>query len=94
MSTKVPIHHAKITHLWVVFDADFVVLPRVFIFGSAVLGERLNAHILEGDPGGAGRGLRRLLRRHRLPVTAHPERGVVVILGRGVEGAGEVGVLL
>ena len=94
MSTKIPIRYAKITHLRVVLDPDLVFLPRVFVFGAAVLGERLNAHILEGDSGGAGRGLRRLLRRHRLPVTAHPERGVVLILGRGVEGAGEVGVLL
>ena len=94
MSTKIPIQHAKTAYLRIVLDADLVVLPRVFVFGAAVLGERLNAHILEGDPGGAGRGLRRLLRRHRLPVTAHLERGVVVILGRGVEGAGEVGVLL
>ena len=94
MSTKIPIQYAKITHLWTVLDADLVVLPWGFVLGAAVLGERLNAHILEGDPGGAGRGLRRLLRRHRLPVPAHPERGVVVILGRGVEGAGEVGVLL
>ena len=94
MSTKFLLYYGKITHLRIVLDADLVVLPRVFVFGAAVLGERLNAHVLEGDPGGAGRGLRRLLRRHRLPVPAHPERGVVVILGRGVEGAGEVGVLL
>ena len=92
MSTKIPIQSANITHLRIVLDADLVVLPRVFVFRAAVLRERLNAHILKGDPGGAGRGLRRLLRRHRLPVPAHLKRSVVVILGRGVEG--DFGVLL